>query len=111
MSTPNPRGHPFTVRQAADYLGLPTKALYRLCALHRISHYRSDGQLLERRAAGGLTARVKSGRIWFYQSDLDAWLEGQRVSCCEEATPTRTPAPSISAEPWGVQVPGVRRFA
>jgi hypothetical protein len=111
MSVANPRGRSFTIREAAEYLELPPKALYRLCALRRISHYRSDGHLLERQTVGGSATRVKSGRIWFYQSDLDAWLDGQRVTCGEAPAVRLTPASITPAEPWAFRATGERRFA
>jgi excisionase family DNA binding protein len=111
MSSPNPRGRPFTVRDAAGYLGLPTKTVYRLCALRQIGHYRSDGRLLERRSTGRAKSHVRSGRIWFYQADLDVWLDNQRVSCGQAPPAAEARAPTNPVDLSSASVPTVRRFA
>lgn len=80
MSAQSKFGRRFSFRAAAAYLDIPESRLRRLVAEKRIAYVRSDGRILRRRRpAGGFTSYVKSGRVEFYQVDLDAYLEAQRV--------------------------------
>ena len=54
---------PFTVKQAADFLGLKASYLYRLIADNKISYYKPNG-----------------GRVYFKKSDLEHFIFRGKVS-------------------------------
>lgn len=57
---------PFSVREAAAYLGISVGTLRVWCQKHRLAYYKLNGS-----------------RVRFYQSDLDAFLAKGRVEAVE----------------------------
>jgi excisionase family DNA binding protein len=75
----------FTAAEAAAYLDLPIKTLYRKASRGEIDHLRTgpDG---------------KSGLFKFSEAGLEAWIAGhrQRAFATTSADSTQAPAPSLA---------------
>ena len=59
---------PFSVEEAAAYLGLSVSYVYRLTSERRIPFFKSRG----------------GKRVYFKRADLDAWAYGRRVKTADE---------------------------
>lgn len=82
------RGRRLTVRQAAEHLGFSVATVYRLVADKQLPHYR--------------IGPVRNGaRLWFYERELDAWLDAQRVPAAGLRT-RRAPRPT-GDRPLGIE--------
>jgi len=51
---------PMNIKQASEYTGLSTHTLYKYIGSGKIPHHKPEG-----------------GRIFFYASELDAWIKGE----------------------------------
>jgi len=103
-------GRRFTVAEAAAYLGLPVKTVYRLVEEGRIACLRTDGRVLERQQGDGKTTRyTKSGRLVFFERDLDAWIEAHRVPARNEPANRASIGRPLADACVGVERPPARR--
>ena len=84
-------GKRFTVTEAAEFLDFSVGQLYRYAHEGRIACVRTDGRVIQRQQNGQAVRYIKSGRIFFYQTDLEAWVEAHRVPATRIAVrpPTR----------------------
>lgn len=98
--------YPYTVRDAASYLGISVPLVYALAERSELAHLRTSGRVA-RRIVGGREQRVRvSGRLRFAKADLDAWLAAHRCPAKEDAAAR----PSIEPRPE-LPMPAVRRFS
>ena len=93
--------------EAAAYLGLPVKTVYRLAEEGRIACVRTDGRVMERQTGDRSERYVKSGRLRFLLADLDAWIDAHRVPARTE----RRRIPARCERDLAIDLPAKRRFS
>jgi hypothetical protein len=94
-----------TVSEAAQYLDLPVRQIYRKVATGELDHLRTYDAMTTRVVNGeAKTVRV-SGRLRFSQAGLDAWIDAHRSPVRAAAHPM---SPSVARE---LPMPALRRFA
>lgn len=93
-----------TVSEAAEYLGLSVRAIYRKVESGELDHLRTFDSTTTRVVNGEtMTVRV-SGRLKFSEAGLDAWIAAHR-------SPARQAAPAAAPAPPAIAMPATRRFS
>lgn len=99
----------YSVREAAAYLGMPAKSLYRIASEGGIDHLRTgcQGKVAKRVIRGKVRTVRAEGQLRFSKAGLDAWIEAHRARVTAKATPR----PVAASGPRTLPMPEVRRFA
>jgi excisionase family DNA binding protein len=99
----SPVAYPFTLKQAASYLGISAKTLYGIVARGEIDHLRTCRGRRDGPAIGGQGRAA--GRIKFSREGLEEWIAAHRSRIKETAvgrsTADRLVSPGLETDRIG----------
>jgi len=111
--TANAARYRYTIREAAAYLAISTKALYAIVSRGEIDHLRTRAPLFNH-DAGRQRSHRHSGRIKFSRLGLDEWIGEHRSPMSKRSDKRRTARepenPAVASRSAALRPTRCRRF-